>query len=290
MEQVKKIRRNLAYGFVKKCKKLTTSNPKELDASRILASTWENILPFFEKLDYLFKNRNYLPEFVLNFDEVSLSSTSSKSQIHVTIADSFINSTPPPLSLNKSSIFFTVSSGGSSFPSIVLLPQKSVPEEFVEDENIRFLCSSNGWMTRETLENIFEKILIPAINSKRKISGNDNSPVLIITDGHNSRCSGKIFSMCIMENIDMICLPAHTSHIIQPLDRGINRNFKNPITLYKNYNSISSEKENRIVFFEFLKKSISHALTYDIIKDAWDSAGLYPFNPYKINQYFLQNT
>ena len=41
---------------------------------------------------------------------------------------------------------------------------------------------------------------------------------LLIVDGHSSHVSPKFIAFCITHSIDLMILPAHSSHITQPLD------------------------------------------------------------------------
>lgn len=55
-------------------------------------------------------------------------------------------------------------------------------------------------------------------SAARNHSGRDR---LLILDGHNSHCSYKFVSYAAAHNIDIICLPAHTTHALQPCDVGV---------------------------------------------------------------------
>jgi hypothetical protein len=219
---------------------------------------------------------------VINFDETSLSSIPSTKQLHVAVVEEQIHSIPAPISLSKTSCLFCIASDGSFYPTTILVSQKNVPSEFIQTENLRFICANNGWMHRETLEKIFEEILIPALNRRRELSGDRHSPALIVVDGHNSRHSAKIYSMCIKENIDILSIPAHTSHLLQPLDNGVNYAFKKSVSTHRLYEMVQSEKENRAAFFIILQDAVNTALTYKTIKHSWKEVGLHPFNPYLV--------
>jgi hypothetical protein len=132
------------------------------------------------------------------------------------------------------------------------------------------------------LEKIFEEILIPAINSRRKLLNMENAPALIICDGHTSRKSEKIFGLCVLENIDFLCLPSHLSNVLQPLDKNVNAVFRNVVRFKKINSSINSEKENREAFVNVMLNAASSALSYSTIKSSWELVGLNPFNPYKV--------
>ena len=51
-------------------------------------------------------------------------------------------------------------------------------------------------------------------------------PVLLIKDGHTSHTSIEVIELACANNVDLLCLPAHTTHILQPLDVGVFKSFK----------------------------------------------------------------
>lgn len=44
---------------------------------------------------------------------------------------------------------------------------------------------------------------------------------MLILDGHASHISTAAIEFCIRQKIILLCLPAHTTHILQPLDVGV---------------------------------------------------------------------
>lgn len=46
-------------------------------------------------------------------------------------------------------------------------------------------------------------------------------PILLIFDGHGSHLTEEIHQLALSHNIHLFCLPAHTTHKLQPLDVGI---------------------------------------------------------------------
>ena len=43
-------------------------------------------------------------------------------------------------------------------------------------------------------------------------------PVLLIQDGHASHMSIGLIELARANDVHLLCLPAHTTHILQPLD------------------------------------------------------------------------
>ena len=44
---------------------------------------------------------------------------------------------------------------------------------------------------------------------------------LLVVDGHNSHFSMEFLQFCSHNQIELFCLPPHTTHILQPLDVGL---------------------------------------------------------------------
>jgi hypothetical protein len=89
------------------------------------------------------------------------------------------------------------------------------------------MANRTGWMSKENFESICTNYLFPLLKRKReKDTENAHKRILIILDNHISRMNRSLMETASKQNIDFLTLPAHTSHIIQPLDRGCNGTFK----------------------------------------------------------------
>ena len=50
-------------------------------------------------------------------------------------------------------------------------------------------------------------------------------PVLLVIDGHVSHITIDVIEYARLNEIHLLCLPSHTSHILQPLDVGVSKPF-----------------------------------------------------------------
>jgi hypothetical protein len=75
--------------------------------------------------------------------------------------------------------------------------------------------SANGWTTDQITLRWLEKCFIP-YTTERTIG----SHRLLILDGHGSHLTPKFNKVCRDNKIICICMPAHSSHLLQPLDVG----------------------------------------------------------------------
>jgi len=80
-------------------------------------------------------------------------------------------------------------------------------------------CSDSGWMDSDQFTEWFEKVFLPA-------TSHFEGGKLLVFDGHNSHLSTKVVDIAVQNNTELLCLPGHTSSILQPLDVGVFTNFK----------------------------------------------------------------
>ena len=75
--------------------------------------------------------------------------------------------------------------------------------------------SENGWTSNDITIEWLEKVFSPETES-----GDSADARLLIVDGHGSHTSDEFMTICCLNNIYLLFLPAHTSHVLQPLDLG----------------------------------------------------------------------
>ena len=53
----------------------------------------------------------------------------------------------------------------------------------------------------------------------------------MIVDGHGSHLSAQFVRFCMTHDIDLLVLPPHTSHVLQPLDVGVFKELKKELSI-----------------------------------------------------------
>jgi hypothetical protein len=244
------------------------------------------LLHFFSGCCIYLKTTNFDSRLIFNFDEVSLNQSPSSTQSVVSVLDDVdeYESTNP--GIKAATLLLLTGADGYRGKSVVLIPQVNIPEEFEQrqtKEIVFYAEPPKGWMTRVRFEYIFEHDIIPEINERRRIARIPmNVPALIYTDGHNSRGSPTVFQLALANNIVIVCIPPHLSHILQPNDRGVNAVFKQALAYYAVLQFEESESEHRINFFNRLKNALENSLKSTVIQAAWANSGLFPLNPLRI--------
>jgi hypothetical protein len=81
-----------------------------------------------------------------------------------------------------------------------------------------------GWITNEEFRHcIFDKLL-PNIRTKREKLKVRRA--LLLLDGHSTRLQQDIWEKLSEDEVDILCIQAHTSNITQSLDLCVNAQFK----------------------------------------------------------------
>ena len=115
--------------------------------------------------------------------------------------------------------------GKAFIPFIILKQLQNVPaelKEFIDHGLIHLASSPSGWQTRDTFI-YWALCLINEMSFYRKTLSRDirNKEALLIMDGHSSReCP---FGLALLRDnkIDVLILPAHSTHVMQIFDVAI---------------------------------------------------------------------
>ena len=106
-----------------------------------------------------------------------------------------------------------VSAAGQILPPMVIFDWKRLKVEFHKNEISGTLhgLSSKGWIDAELFEYWFERLFIKYAPAQR--------PLLLLLDGHSSHYQPSLIRKAILNKVIIFCLPSHTTHLAQPLDK-----------------------------------------------------------------------
>ena len=137
-------------------------------------------------------------------------------------------------------------------------------------------ATESGWTNNEIGLKWLQECFEP--QSKERQRGQYR---LLLLDGHCSHVTNEAIEFCIAKDIVLLCLPAHSTHLLQPLDVGIFL----PLTI-----SYKSELEalcncqfgwtiDKIRFIEIFLRARDRIMSSSNILGAWSKAGLFPHCP-----------
>ena len=102
---------------------------------------------------------------------------------------------------------------------MIIFPRKWMKEDLKNGAlpGTMFTCSESGWINLSLFLDWF-KFFIASILPAR--------PVLTIEDGHSSHISLEVIKLARENDIYLLCLPSHCTHILQLLDVGVFKSLK----------------------------------------------------------------
>jgi hypothetical protein len=106
---------------------------------------------------------------------------------------------------------------------------------------------------------------------------------LLIIDGHESHSSYEFYKYCEEQKIITLCMPPHSSHLLQPLDVGcfapLKRAYYTELNSWARRCVIQVKKETFLSAFQI---AFNKAITKDNMQAGFRGAGLVPHDPERV--------
>ena len=208
-------------GFLHRHPRLTLRTPQALSYNRAFNATKEVIDDYFGKLGAICARLNILskPMQIYNIDEVGVSIVHKPGKVITELGRRCVWSVTSAEKGKNHTILACVSASGFVLPPFMIYPRKRVTENIKENAfpGTNFNCSDSGWVNADLYLEWF-KFFLSSIPPAR--------PVLLIEDGHASHISIEVIELARENAVYLLCLPSHTTHILQPLDVGVFKSLK----------------------------------------------------------------
>lgn len=202
---------------------LSIIKPQPLEHGRKANTNPFVVNKFFELLEETINGSGLegKPNLIWNCDETSFSHDPSQTKVIAGKGDKVGRHTAAT-GRENTSVLACVNAAGDKMPPFVIFKGKNLWDTWIPSTgdwpNTAYTASQNGWMTSELFLNWFTRVFVPNIGHER--------PVLLIFDGHSSHVTPELIKEAQSNDVIMLKLPAHTSHILQPLDVSCFRGLK----------------------------------------------------------------
>ena len=173
-----------------------------------------------------------------------------------------------------------VSADGYVFPSFLISKgQTHTYGRFgnvtAADSEVRFAKSPKGWIDEELACHWLAHVYHP-FSLKRIQTGETR---LLILDGHSSHINARFLKFCEENDIVCFCLPAHSTHLLQPLDVGLFGPFQHYYgKAVEDFFLSTNLGITHSSFLPLYKKACAQAFTRANIESAFRACGIVPFN------------
>ncbi|KAJ8228343.1 hypothetical protein LV160_008867 [Aspergillus fumigatus] len=210
--------KNWPSAFIKRRDELRTRFSRRYDYRRALNEDPKSLREWFATVQCIINENGIQPEDIYNFDETGFAMGLISAQKVVTRAEYYgRRSILQPGNREWVTAIEAICADGYSLPPCVIFKGKVAIVGWFDNlpKDWRFEVSNNGWTTDEIGLRWLQKHFIPHTNSR--VRGRFQ---LLILDGHGSHLTPKFDRICAENNIIPLCMPSHSSHLLQLLDVG----------------------------------------------------------------------
>ena len=169
---------------------------------------------------------SYDPRLVINLDETGFGSSSSskvpKLKVIVCKEESDTINYMIPRTDQHVTAIVAISAKGKMFKPALLHRNKTLApdaEKCFFYKGAYYYQSKNAFVNKGIYEDYINRAIIPEILKIYEELPEEQRKAAIIVDGHTSHFSEELKAMLATHNIAYLCMPSHSSHILQPLDR-----------------------------------------------------------------------
>jgi len=267
--------------FLSRYPQLESARRRLIEAKRIKDVSVERVTKWFADLEIVLNEYKIEPGNLYNMDESGFSIgdvEASRRIIDATIRQAF---QAKPGRQEWVTSIECICADGTSLPPLIIFKGENLSRQWIPasiHNDWRFGCNTKGWTSNvhglQWLREVFE----PATREKAK-----GKPRVLICDGHDSHITASWLEHCRKNNIILLVLPPHSSHLCQPLDVGVFKPLKTLIA--SAIEPLVSTELHRILKAEWLSAFVeAHdgAFSNQNIRSGFRGTGIWPFNPSKV--------
>ena len=262
--------------FLKRWPELRVLKPRSLEQCRAQSASASVVSNYFGELEkilnkYQLKDK---PHLIFNIDEKGITQCHTPPSV---VAGQDIH--PPAVTSGRSStttIIVCGSASGMAVPPYFVFAGKRMVPDLMKgaSPSAGSSMSDSGWSNSE----IFRRYL--SDHFLKFAPARDGQYILLLLDGHKSHVSIGLVDWAKSHNIILFILPAHTSHILQPMDVGCYGPFQRMYNAEcHKFTCQSSCTITPYDVCELASKVYLRALSSENLQSAFKKTGIFPFNP-----------
>ena len=271
---------NWVHRFKLRNPKVATLLGKTLDSARVNGTSSEALREWFALFEKTVAKYHIQPCDIYNMDETGIALGACCNQWVLGQSNKKQTYLKSPENREWVTIVETIGAQGQLLQPLVIFKGQGLQSTWFPKEqhpDWKFAHSPNGWTSSEIAISWLREIFLPQ-------RAQTTTPTLLVMDGHKTHCTLEFMWECFQNNVKVLYLPAHSSHVTQPLDLScfstVKKNYRGQIADLAQFDDSAPVK--KIQFCKCYKKARQEGLTSTTIKSGWKAAGLVPFNPDKV--------
>ena len=261
--------------FRRRHPKLTLRTAAPVSYARAMASDPEIINKYYDLLECTLCDNDLMdkPSQIFNLDETGMPLDPSPPLVVARCGQKHPSAVG---SGDKSQItvLSCCSAAGYALPPFVIFDRQKLNPELTIGEvpGTVYGLSKKGWIDGELFDLWFSHHFLAHAPPMR--------PLLLLMDGHSSHYQPSVIRSAANEKVIMFCLPPHTTHLTQPLDKGC----FGPLKMHwrqECWSYITAHPDRIITLHQFSKlfgQAWMMGMTMQNIVAGFHTTGVYPFN------------
>ena len=233
----------------------------------------------YANLERLYTAHSYLPTHIWNCDESGVQAGRAGGATILARRGSRSVHSIEPDQKEHLSVLSCVNADGGCIPNFYILKGCYFLQDYIAncEEGAMMGMQPNAWMTRW----LFESWISHFIECLKRGPGVDlTSRHLLILDGHNSHVTLEVVKISMASGLDIVSLPSHTSHALQPLDIACFKPFKTAFRQIRDAWCLRNKNlpVGKQTLCEWTSTALKRALTASNIRAGFRRAGIWPLD------------
>ncbi|XP_056636655.1 uncharacterized protein LOC130445153 [Diorhabda sublineata] len=256
---------------------LSIKKPQSVEYARKKSLDPFIINKYFELLKNILDNLGLRdkPHLIWNLDESGFCMDPSKTKV-VGKRGTAASRTTAGAGRENITVLMAGNAAGHKAPPLIIFKVKNIWNEWVAPDGQGFpgttyAATANGWMESDIFLKYFEKSFLKEIGDAR--------PVLLIYDDHTSHVDERLIECALQNNVTILKLPPHSSHLLQPLDLSVFRSLKSrwdtEVIEWQRHHQGQRIPKNH---FSKLIGKVWMETNPDIIISGFRKGGIFPYN------------
>ena len=274
---------NWVRNFIDRHDTLKSKYNRKYDYQRAKCEDPELIQAWFQRIQATIAEYGILEDDIYNFDETGFQMGVISTAKVVTGSDRAGRPrTTQPGNREWVTVIETVCTRGFAIPPLIIFEAVMHQAAWYKNGNLPYDwsigVSENGWTNNEIgliwLKTVFEK------HTKDRTIGRYR---LLILDGHGSHVTPEFDQYCLNQSIIVLCMPPHSSHLLQPLDVScfsvLKRSYKKRVETLMSFDINQIDKQE---FLSVYQQARAEALHQSNVRSGFAATGLVPYDPDRV--------
>ncbi|KAB0803136.1 hypothetical protein PPYR_00106 [Photinus pyralis] len=255
-----------------------------VSVARSTALNRETVNSYFALLETVLTENQLFdkPGNIFNIDETGLQLNNKPGHVIAAKGSKSVSSITSGEKGETISLIACCNGEGTFIPPYCIFKGKNVKDEYssgMPPGSVVRMSQKSAYVNTEIFFNWLKEHFLP-----RKPMGK----VLLILDGHTSHCNlCEMLEFADEHGIIILCLPPHTTHYLQPLDRAVFKSLKSHYyEACNNYIKTNTNKKiGRLQFGQLLAQAWSKSAVASNAISGFKATGIIPFSPDAIPEY-----